>query len=221
MRSRATHGLPLKPRSKLTFTALVSLAAFVLLALLVAHGRGPYGFEDPAFTLLGTGSAVSSWADLPEVLTVPVIAAALLVSFAFGIAHRSTLRVIAYTVIAAAALLLSEYVAKPSVGRTFYGDFTFPSGTVTAVSATALAMWLALYPMFGKPGRTVIFVIGAAVTLLMAVAVVGARWHTPLDDLGSILLSVGVVTGGAAAFEAMTTMGSSTDDSDCQAEVAP
>ena len=32
----------------------------------------------------------------------------------------------------------------------------------------------------------------------MAVAVVGAFWHTPLDDVGSILLSVGVVTAGAA-----------------------
>jgi hypothetical protein len=28
--------------------------------------------------------------------------------------------------------------------------------------------------------------------------VVGAFWHTPLDDVGSIFLSVGVVTAGAA-----------------------
>ena len=35
----------------------------------------------------------------------------------------------------------------------------------------------------------------------MAVAVVGALWHTPLDTVGSILLSVGIVTGGAAVFE--------------------
>jgi hypothetical protein len=32
----------------------------------------------------------------------------------------------------------------------------------------------------------------------MSVAVVGALWHTPLDDIGSVLLSVGFVTAGAA-----------------------
>jgi hypothetical protein len=32
----------------------------------------------------------------------------------------------------------------------------------------------------------------------MSIAVVGAFWHTPLDDVGSIFLSVGVVTAGAA-----------------------
>jgi RsiW-degrading membrane proteinase PrsW (M82 family) len=37
-------------------------------------------------------------------------------------------------------------------------------------------------------------------TFLMSLAVVGAFWHTPLDVIGSILLSVGVVTGGATVF---------------------
>ena len=47
-------------------------------------------------------------------------------------------------------------------------------------------------------------VIGATWVLVVALAVVGALWHTPLDDLGSILLSTGVVTGGAALFEHVT-----------------
>jgi hypothetical protein len=44
-------------------------------------------------------------------------------------------------------------------------------------------------------------VLGAAWTLLMSLAVVGAQWHTPLDAVGSILLSIGIVTAGAALFE--------------------
>jgi hypothetical protein len=32
----------------------------------------------------------------------------------------------------------------------------------------------------------------------MSVVVVGALWHTPLDDVGSLFLSVGIVTAGAA-----------------------
>jgi hypothetical protein len=62
-------------------------------------------------------------------------------------------------------------------------------------------MWLALYPLLWRRARDVALVLGAAWTLLMSVAVVGALWHTPLDDLGSILLSVGIVTGGAAVFD--------------------
>ena len=41
----------------------------------------------------------------------------------------------------------------------------------------------------------------------MSLAVVGARWHTPLDAIGSVLLSVGVVTAGAAVFEPAGTLG--------------
>ena len=96
---------------------------------------------------------------------------------------------------------MSEHVAKPLIQRSYYGELTFPSGSVTAVSATALAMWLALYPSLGRGARLVVLVVGAIWTLLTALAVVEALWHTPLDDLGSVLLSDGIVTGGAAVVE--------------------
>ena len=57
-------------------------------------------------------------------------------------------------------------------------------------------------PAARKQGACVVqFAISGAWTLLMALAVVGVLWHTPLDDLGSILLSVGTVSAGAAIFE--------------------
>jgi membrane-associated phospholipid phosphatase len=138
-------------------------------------------------------------------LAAPAIGIAIAVSAAFGIARRAFIRIPVYAAFAATALLVSEHVAKPLVQRSFYGELTFPSGSLTAVSATALAMWLALYPLLGKRARTVTLVIGAVWTLLMALAVVGALWHTPLDDLGSILLSVSIVSGGASAFEHTAT----------------
>ena len=66
-------------------------------------------------------------------------------------------------------------------------------------------MWLALYPLLGKRARTIVFGLGVAWTLLISAAVVGAHWHTPLDAVGSILLSVGVVCAGAVAFEPIGT----------------
>ena len=101
--------------------------------------------------------------------------------------------------------MTSEHVVKPLVQRSYNAELTFPSGNVTAVSATALAMWLALSPVLGKQARTIGLLLGISWALLMSVAVVGAEWHTPLDCVGSILLSIGIVTAGAAAFESATS----------------
>ena len=180
---------------------MTCLGFFAILALAVAHGSGPYGFEDPVFTWLGAPSTTATWANLSELLATPAIGVVLVVSVAVGIVRRGLPRVVAYAGVAALAFLMSEYVAKPLVQRSYYGELTFPSGSLTAVCATALAMCLALYPLLGKRARLVQFVISGAWTLLMALAVVGALWHTPLDDLGAILLSIGTVTGGAAILE--------------------
>jgi membrane-associated phospholipid phosphatase len=190
----------LTARSKLRVIALTCLFTFALLALAVAYGRGPYGFEQPAFKWLGSPSTVGAWDNVAEFLTAPAIGVALAVSAVFGIVRRAFLPIVVYAAFAVMALLISEHVAKPLVQRSYYGELTFPSGSVTAVSATALAMWLALYPLLGKRARNIALVIGVAWTLLVALAVVGALWHTPLDALGSILLSTGVVAGGAAVF---------------------
>ena len=44
--------------------------------------------------------------------------------------------------------------------RIFDTEFTFPSGHVTAVSATALALWLAFYPLLGRRARIIALVVG-------------------------------------------------------------
>ena len=98
---------------------------------------------------------------------------------------------------AVAALLISEHIVKPLVQERFSGQLSFPSGNVTAVCATALAMWLALYPVLGNWARGITFVFGAVWTLLMSLAVVGAFWHTPSTASAPILLSVGVVAAGS------------------------
>ena len=59
-------------------------------------------------------------------------------------------------------------------------------------------MSIALYSVLGQSTRVITFAVGAAWTLLMSVAVVGTLWHTPLDAVGSVFLSVGFVTAGAA-----------------------
>ena len=189
------------PRARLGVIALACLYATAILASTVAYGRSPYGFEDPVIKWLAPPSAIRGWDDLAELLAAPTIIAVLVVSFGVGLARRALVRVVYYAALAAWALLISEHAIKPLVQRTYYGELTFPSGNVTAVSATALGMWLALGPLLGRLPRHVALVLGGEWVLLMSLAVVGARWHTPLDAIGSVLLSVGVVTAGAAVFE--------------------
>jgi membrane-associated phospholipid phosphatase len=177
------------------------LVATAALALVVAHNSSPYGFEDPALNWLGRPSSLRAWGDLTEILTAPAVFVALVVALVVGLLKRATWRVLLYAMAAGAAFLISEHIAKPLVQRTYYDELTFPSGSVTAVSATVLAIWFALGPRLGRRGRNVILVIGVAWVLLISLAVVGAHWHTPIDAVGSILLSVGVVTAGAAIFE--------------------
>jgi membrane-associated phospholipid phosphatase len=189
------------PRAQLKITGVLCLLATAILAVVVAHTRAPFAFEEPALKWLGHPSARGSWRDLADLLAAPAIASALAASFALGFFRRAFLRVVVYAALAAAALLISEQVAKPLVQRTFDTEFTFPSGHVTAVSATALAMWLALHPLLGTRARRITLVLGVSWTLLISLAVIGAQWHTPLDAIGSILLSVGVVAGGAGLLE--------------------
>ena len=188
-------------RSTLTVIALASLLATAILGLAVAHGNAPYWFEDAAINTLNPGSAAATWANLAELLSVPVIAAVLFISLAYGALKRAVGRVAVYAGFAAGAFVIGEHVVKPLVHETYFGELSFPSGNVTAVCATALAMWMALHPLLGRWARGITFALGAAWVMLMSLAVVGGLWHTPLDVFGSLLLSVGIVTAGAAVVE--------------------
>ena len=188
-------------RAKLSLVAVVSLLATALLGLAVSRGHNAFEFDRTAIHLLGRPPDVNFWVRVAHVLGAPAIAAVVLASLVLGAFRRTLLRVGVFAGFAAAAFVISEHVAKPIVGERFFGELSFPSGNVTAVCATAVAMWIALYPVLGKWSRSITFVFGAAWTLLMSVAVVGAIWHTPLDCIGSVLLSLGVVTAGAAIYQ--------------------
>jgi membrane-associated phospholipid phosphatase len=182
----------------MTVIALLSLFATALLGLAVSRGHTASRLEWHALRLLGAQANADRWSNLADFLAVPVIATVVVVSVIFGALRHIAMRVAAFAGFAAAALLINEHVVKPIVQERFEAELSFPSGHVTAVCATALAMWIALYPVLGRRARVSTFVLGAGWTFLMSVAVVGGIWHTPLDDVGSILLSVGVVTAGAA-----------------------
>ena len=90
-----------------------------------------------------------------------------------------------------AAVVITEQVAKPLVGRHLgpFGGDSYPSGTVTAAAALVTVVTLAapivLRPLVGLAGLMVIGAVG--------IAVVGLRWHFPTDAIGGALVGVGSV----------------------------
>jgi membrane-associated phospholipid phosphatase len=187
--------------ARLASVALVCVFAGAALSLMVAHGTGPYGFEDPAINWLGGRSAVQEWGSWSNLLGNPAVAIVVIASLALGAIRGAAVRVVLYGVVALAAFLINEHLAKPLVDRTYDGAVTFPSGHVTAACATAFAMWLALFPVLKKHERIATALLGLAWVGLISLAVVGALWHTPLDAVGSVILSVGIVAGGGAILE--------------------
>lgn len=185
-------------RSRLTILAAVSLLATGLLALAVSHGYSGFRLERHALHLLGHPQAVDRWGQFADFLAIPVISVVAIASFVFGAVRHIARRVALFAVFAGLAFVISEELMKPLVQGRFQGSLSFPSGHVTAVCATALAMWMALFPVLGSWGRITTFLFGVAWTGLISVAVVGALWHTPIDAIGSFLLSIGVVCAGAA-----------------------
>jgi membrane-associated phospholipid phosphatase len=187
--------------ARLAIVAFLCMFAGAALSLMVAHGTAPYGFEKPAIAWLGRPSALQQWGSWSNHLGNPVVVVVVFGCLVFGASRGAVVRVVLYGLLALAAFLINEHIAKPLVDRTYDGALTFPSGHVTAACATAFAMWLALFPLLKNHARVTTAILGLAWVGLMSLAVVGARWHTPIDAVGSVILAVGIVAAGGAVLE--------------------
>jgi membrane-associated phospholipid phosphatase len=88
------------------------------------------------------------------------------------------------------AVLVVDQVAKPLIGRQIEGVVgSYPSGTVTAVSALAAAAVLVTPRVF----RAVTAVLAAALVVGICAAVVVLRWHYPTDAMGGACVGIGAV----------------------------
>jgi undecaprenyl-diphosphatase len=167
--------------------------ACVLLAMVVAGGT-VLGFEPGRNVLDSWGFSVfpnvlqneflrlmSDFGRAPVTVGVALVAGVV-------VWRRDRRRAIACLVGPGLAVAMAELL-KIIVGRRFEGALCWPSGTTAAVAAVVTAVVLALR---GK-ARGVAVVVGSAVVLFEAVALVSFRWHYLTDVLGGIVLGVGCV----------------------------
>jgi membrane-associated phospholipid phosphatase len=117
---------------------------------------------------------------------------------------RDRVRAVACAAAPVIAVLIVQHLAKPLVDRHIglAGASSYPSGTVTAVAALAMALTLAM-PRVTRP---FVALAGAATTVMVSAAVIVLRWHFPTDALGGIGVGVGAVLIVDAVFHAPWAM---------------
>lgn len=132
------------------------------------------------------------------VLLVGIGAAALLAVW------RDRARALACLVGPLVAVLVTERIAKPLVGRhvTPFGGFSYPSGTTTAATALAVVAVLVL-PRLARPLGAV---LALAVVVGVGCAVVALRWHFPTDAVGGALVGSGAVLLTDGAFHVVAAL---------------
>jgi len=169
---------------------LALLGAAAVAGFAFVHRPWPNRLDVAGFAAFPAAPTSRRWHDIADIGTLPVLVAGIALSIVLSI-WRDRARALACLVGPIAAVLVTERIAKPLVGRhvTPFGGFSYPSGTVTATAALITVATLAsprvLRPLVGVAGLGVIAAVSAAV--------IAMRWHFPTDALGGACIGVGSV----------------------------
>jgi membrane-associated phospholipid phosphatase len=87
----------------------------------------------------------------------------------------------------ALAIGITEYIAKPLVGRTYGGSLSYPSGHMTSVAAIVTVFVIAVPPRWRWPAA----VAGVAVDIVVGATLILLRWHFLTDVLAGAAVAIG------------------------------
>ncbi len=167
---------------------LLGLSA--LAGLVFVHRPWPNRLDVWGYQVLPLDSG-SRWAhDLVTLGSLTALVVGVVAVFVLGVL-RDWVRALACAVAPVVAVLVVQDLAKPLVGRHIglTGGSSYPSGTVAAVAALAVAFTLVMPRLL----RPLVALAGAAVTVGVSAAVIVLRWHYPTDALGGIGVGMGSV----------------------------
>ena len=163
----------------------------LLAGVVFVHRPWPNRVDALGFRFL-PADLTSTWAtDVVHLGSLTVLFAGAAVFCVVAAMTRNWMRALSSVIAPIAAVLIVQTVAKPLVGRHFEGTsaLSYPSGTVTAVSAVATAAFLVV-PRFAK---LLVAVAGGVVVVAVCAAVVVLRWHYSTDALGGVCVGAGAV----------------------------
>lgn len=169
---------------------LVLLGAAAVAGLVFVHRPWPNRVDAAGFALLPADPSSRVYADIAAAGSLRALLAGAAAAGLISV-WRDRARAAACLVGPVLAVLVTEWVAKPLVGRHLgvLGGNSYPSGTVTVVAGVATALLLA------APGRLrlALALPAAGAVAAVCVAVVAMRWHYPTDAAGGLLVGAGSV----------------------------
>jgi membrane-associated phospholipid phosphatase len=153
--------------------------------------------DAPFITLFGGHLRLGLWLITPG-SPVPAALASAVIAVACLLAGRLN-----GAVLAAAAVPVSnglvEGLLKPLVHRTYLGDLVYPSGHTTAIVALAATVAVLLLapsrPATAGAPRILIPAAACAAAVVVAVALIGLRFHYFTDTVAGAALGIGTVCG--------------------------
>jgi undecaprenyl-diphosphatase len=169
------------------------------LGLLLREQAQPDGLDsavDTAMVASFSGHAgLLPWLALPG-STIPLIAVSAAIAVGCLVARRRNGAVLAVTAVPVTAFL-DDTVLKHLIDRTHLGQLSFPSGHTASAMTLATVLGVLLHdqgrPTATRVARAALVVAACAVTALVAVGVIGLRWHYFTDTVGGVALGTGTV----------------------------
>jgi membrane-associated phospholipid phosphatase len=170
------------------------VGAFMLLlaaimGLLIAHHQASDVIDAWGLVLLPARPDSITYHDVAQLASAPALVVGI-VGAALLTVRRDPRRAAACVAGPLLAILVTEHVVKPLVARQLVmGNDSYPSGTITAVAAVAVAVVL----VTRRPARPIVAVVAAGTIAAICIAVVGMRWHYPTDALGGVCIGAGTM----------------------------
>jgi membrane-associated phospholipid phosphatase len=169
------------------------------LGLVLREQARPDGLDSVVDTAMVTSfsghQGVLPWLALPG-STIPLIAVSIAIAVGCLIARRPNGVALAVTAVPVTAFL-DDTVLKHLVDRTHFGQLSFPSGHTASAMTVATVLGILLHDPLRRTAtrlaRAALVAVACTVTALVAVGVIGLRWHYFTDTVGGVALGTGTV----------------------------
>lgn len=190
-----------------------ALFAFAgLVALPVRGGEGPLRVDNLASRIVGSsrigrslGELHAGWSwspGFPQLIAgtgLPFAAAVIAVGFALVSWRRRDRYAVVLSLLGPSlAVLLTDAVAKPIVGRHRGGGLAYPSGHATGAAAVAVVALLLLYRWGGSRALVGFGPVALVLPAMMGLALVRFGWHYPTDVVGGTAMGAATALAVAA-----------------------
>jgi membrane-associated phospholipid phosphatase len=202
-RVQLRYGRPLLPASSRRWAGmLLALCAVlvVVLGVLFAHqatsDRLDRAIDSPVITWFGSHPGLAGWLAAPG-SQVPAVVLSATIVIGCLLAGRLNGAILAATAVPA-AVGLNDGLFKPLVHRTYLGILTYPSGhtaTMFALAATVAVLLVPPRPAKAMALRVLIPTAACVLGGVVAIGVIGLRWHYFTDTVAGAAVGIGTVCG--------------------------